>query len=238
MKILITICARGGSKGVPGKNIKVLNGLPLIAYSIKAAKSFLKNREGIIELSTDSVEIKKVAAKHGLSSSYTRPEYLALDSTGKVEVIYELLRYAEDVNGSRFDYVLDLDVTSPLRTEEDLNKALDMINSNEEALNLFSVNPSNRNPYFNMVESREDGYVQLVKAQKDYRSRQETPEVYDINGSFYFYKRAFFETLRPSVITDKSMVYIMPHPCFDIDHPIDFRLMEFMMKESIVEIPR
>ncbi|NBX79952.1 MAG: acylneuraminate cytidylyltransferase family protein, partial [Flavobacteriales bacterium] len=93
----------------------------------------------------------------------------------------------------------------------------------------------NRNPYFNMVEKKEDGFVQLVKSQGSILARQLAPEVYDMNASFYIFKKSFFDEQFKSSITPKSLAYVMKHICFDIDHSIDFKIMELIIKEGILE---
>jgi CMP-N,N'-diacetyllegionaminic acid synthase len=230
MAILVTICARGGSKGLPGKNIKLLGGRPLIDYSIKMAQAFAAKHDAVIALSTDDEDIIRVAAEHGLSTDYQRPDVLASDTAGKVDAIADLLFYEEKRQNTTFEYLLDLDVTSPLRTLEDIENAFLLFTSNKEALTLFSVSKSARNPYFNMVEQKENGFYGVSKSSADgFLSRQASPVVYDINGSFYFYRRNFFDLGTNKVITGKSLIYDMPHTCFDVDHPIDFDFMEFLV---------
>jgi len=234
MKVLITICARGGSKGIPGKNIKLLNGKPLIYYTIQVAQQFQKTFKGVaIVLSTDSEEILKVAEDCGLKSDYRRPDYLAGDTTGKIDAIKDVLVWKEDKDHCQYDYVLDLDVTSPLRNLQDLTEALEIIQKNEEAINLFSVSPANRSPYFNMVEQKENGFFSQVKQPEGLvLTRQSAPKVYDLNASFYYYKRAFFYLGYKGAITDKSIIYIVPHTCFDLDHPIDFEILSYLMENN------
>jgi len=233
MNILITICARGGSKGIPGKNIKPINGKPLIAYSIETAKKFAKKYSVIIGLSTDSEQIKNTAAKYGLSTNYVRPSILATDKVGKIDSIKDILLFQEKECNTKFDYILDLDVTSPLRNVNDLSLAFDAIINNDEAINLFSVNNANRNPYFNMVEQKENGYyAQIKELPNQIHTRQSAPRVYDMNASFYFYKRKFFDLNYKSAITDKSMIYEMQHECFDLDYPIDFEIMSYLLENN------
>lgn len=230
MNILITLCGRGGSKGIPGKNIKELNGVPLLAYSIKHAKAFAERQVNTdILLSTDDATIKNVAQQHGLSTDYVRPEYLANDTVGKIEVLKDTLEYQEKTLKKKYDILLDLDLTSPLRTQEDLRMGLKKLLENPEALNLFSVSKPHKNPYFNVVEDSENGYCKLVRP-SDTKSRQTAPQVYDMNASFYFYRRAFFENGCKSAITDKSLYYVMDHICFDLDEPLDFDMMEYLLK--------
>ena len=234
-KILITFCARGGSKGVPMKNIKPLCGKPLIQYSVEVARQF-ENISGFdcdLAISTDDETILLKAKEYGLSTDYIRPAELATDAAGKVETIAHLLKFEEEQKQCRYDYILDLDISSPLRTVIDLQEAFILINSDEKALNLFSVSKAHRNPYFNMVEQGDDGYFKLIKPlSQDVLSRQKAPVVYDLNASFYFYKRVFFDQGFKSVLTDRALIYEVPHLCFDIDNMIDFEIMEFLISTN------
>jgi CMP-N,N'-diacetyllegionaminic acid synthase len=234
MEILITVCARGGSKGVPGKNIKLINGKPLIFYTLNTAQQFEKYfGSSDLVLSTDDVQIKEVvdSLNFYIDTSYTRPQHLATDKAGKIGVIKDILLYSENRNQKKYDIVLDLDITSPLRNLSDLKKALDMLLEKPGAYNIFSVSPANRNPYFNMVEEKMDGYFGLCK-KGEFLSRQAAPKVYDMNASFYFYRRLFFEKDFQTVFTDKSLVYEVPHTCFDLDHIIDFEFMSFLLDNN------
>lgn len=234
MKILLTICARGGSKGIPGKNIKIINGKPLIAYTIASAKKFAVEYEADIVLSTDCEKIKEVAKNYGLETLYTRPSTLATDTTGKIEVIKDILNYTEDLNKTIYDFILDLDITSPLRTQDDLRNAFKILQNNDKALNIFSVSPASRNPYFNMVEMKSDGYFKIVKDLGNIRTRQTAPPVYDMNASFYFYRREYFRSSYNSSITDKSLCFVMDHLCFDLDEPFDFQIMDLIMRHNLL----
>ncbi|MEM6806084.1 MAG: acylneuraminate cytidylyltransferase family protein [Bacteroidota bacterium] len=236
MKILITICARGGSKGIPGKNIKPVNGVPLIGLSIKMAQKFAKDKDAHIALSTDDELIKLKAADFGLNTEYQRPENLAGDHAGKIDTIADLLNFEEKRLNTQFDLILDLDVTSPLRTAEDLHSALELLMAKPEAFNIFSVSPANRSPYFNMVEQKGNGFFNLVCQLEDpLFTRQSSPKVYDMNASFYIYRRTFFDQGLNSAITEKSIVYVMDHLCFDLDEPIDYEFLSFLMRENKLE---
>ena len=238
MKILITLCARGGSKGIPGKNIKKLAGKPLIEYTIEVAIKFAERHNAHLALSTDDADIKAAAAHAGLHTSYTRPEELATDQAGKISTIRHLLFYEEGLCKNQYDYILDLDLTAPLRTIKDLGDALVQFEEDEHALTLFSVNPAGRNPYFNMVESNDKGYYDLVKKSLDgsVMSRQKAPPVYELNASFYWYRRSFFDMEMNSPITEKSLVFVMDHICFDLDHPIDFEFLEYLIINRKIDI--
>lgn len=190
-KYLITICARGGSKGIPGKNIKILNENPLIYYSIKIAENFKRKFPNTdILLSTESLEISNVvkSISNEVDASYERPANLAEDSTGKIETISDVYKYAQNKYNYKYSYIIDLDITSPLRNLEDLINALNLLKSSSEALNIFSVSPANRNPYFNMVEKLENSDFVKLSKQGNFLSRQSAPKVFDLNASFYIYK--------------------------------------------------
>ncbi|KIA89122.1 acylneuraminate cytidylyltransferase family protein [Kaistella jeonii] len=232
--ILITICARGGSKGIPGKNIKMLNNKPLIYYSLQVAQQFANKKGNTqIVLSTDDAEIKNVVKELSATTDieYSRPEILANDTAGKLDAITDAKNYAEEKYQKKYDYVIDLDVTSPLRNLQDLENALQLLERNSEAYNIFSVSPANRNPYFNMVEENDNGYYSLCKKGL-FLTRQSAPKVFDMNASFYIFKNNFFSTGNKTVITEKSLVYEVPHICFDLDHPIDFEIMSFLIENS------
>jgi CMP-N,N'-diacetyllegionaminic acid synthase len=233
MNLLITICARGGSKGIPGKNVRPVNGKPLIVYTVEAAKAFADKYQADIALSTDSDEIRQVAMQYGLVTKYNRPTQLATDAAGKKDTIADLVNFEETGRSKIYEYVLDLDVTSPLRSQQDLESAFNLLQQDRNALNIFSVNPANRNPYFNMVEKKEHGYYGLVK-EGEFVTRQSAPAVYDLNASFYFYRREYFNQ-QEAVINDHSLVYVMKHMCFDLDHPLDFDFMEYLLINNKID---
>ena len=230
---MITICARGGSKGIPGKNIKMLNGKPLIGYTIDIAKRFQEKHGNVeIALSTDSEEIMQVAEQCGLHSDYKRPASLGGDTVGKIDAIKDIVLYTENAKDVKYDYVLDMDVTSPLRTLEDLEEAFELMNADANAVNLFSVSEAGRSPYFNQVEQKENGYFNKVKDAGIVLTRQSAPKVYDLNASFYIYRRKFFDMGYKGAITDRSLIYLMKHTCFDLDHPIDFEIISFLLENE------
>tara|TARA_B110000114_G_C15046525_1_gene379433 strand:+ start:54 stop:770 length:717 start_codon:yes stop_codon:yes gene_type:complete len=235
MNLLITICARGGSKGIPRKNVKKLNGIPLLHYTLSQAINFAEKYNGDVQLSTDADYIKECAAQLGFRTDYIRPNSLSSDTAGKTDAIRDAWRFSENVNSKLYDYVLDLDVTSPLRTLEDLEIAFDELKSKPNALNIFSVNPAARNPYFNMVELHDDGFVRVVKNVGDIKSRQQAPPVYDMNASFYFLSREFLTGKHAVSTTERSLAYVMPHICFDLDEQLDFTTMGLMIENNLLD---
>ena len=126
INILITLCARGGSEGIPGKNIIDINGKPLITYSIELAKILFPKQRVDIALSTDDQSIKKVAQECGIETIYNRPKELASDSAGKIKTIYHLLKFEEKRQEIFYEFILDLDISSPLRTKKDVEEAFEI----------------------------------------------------------------------------------------------------------------
>ena len=229
MNILCTICARGGSKGVPNKNIKVLNGVPLIAHTIKQAiESRLFDH---IVVSTDSTEIADVAVLAGAECWFLRPKNLSTDKASKLDAIRHAVSKAEIKFNKCYDLVMDLDATSPLREVSDIQNSLSyFLKSN--GTNLITASPARKNPYFNMVEYSEDE-VRLVKSVKGLgnpQSRQTAPIVFDMNASIYIWKKkALFEDT--SLINKNTALYEMPEErSIDIDTMMDWRLVELIMK--------
>lgn len=235
MNIIITICARGGSKGIPGKNIKLVGGRPLLAYTAEVALKFANKYNCEVILSTDSSEILQVGKESGIKSDYKRPDYLANDTCGKPDAIKDAVIWAEKRNQKQYDFIIDLDVTSPIRTLEDIEKSVEMLRQNIDALTIFSVNPCARNPYFNMVQENNDGYFSVVLGGK-YKTRQSAPKVYDMNASIYVYRRDALMCDNPRAVTDKSLVYIMDHICFDLDEPSDYDYLSYLIENKKISL--
>tara|TARA_B100001173_G_C16013773_1_gene558830 strand:- start:895 stop:1620 length:726 start_codon:yes stop_codon:yes gene_type:complete len=233
-EILISICAREGSKGIPKKNMKELNGKPLIWYTLEIAKKINSIIPSKIALSTDSSDIIDYCFSQGIETDYKRPKELALDNSGKIDTIFDLINYQENILNRKFEIILDLDVSSPLRTWNDILDSYKKFLKNRDMLTMVSVNEANRNPYFNMVEKENDtGFCRLVKTpDKLFLSRQEAPKVYELNASFYWYRRIFFNSKNKTPITEKTGIYKMNHICFDLDHPIDFKIMDYLVSNN------
>lgn len=230
---LITICARGGSKGVKNKNIRDLNGHPLIYYTIKQALGWGKAKH--IVVSTDSEEIAEIAKKYGAEVPFIRPVELATDTAGKVAVIRHALIASEKIFNQKYDFVMDLDVTSPVRTIQDLDNVLNLF-LQKKPKTLFSVVNAHRNPYFNMVEETAEGKVILSKTGNFVR-RQVAPKVYDMNASIYIYQREYLlDKPNEGAISDNSIIYLMNETSKDIDSEIDFKFIEFLIKMGIISL--
>ena len=163
MKILCTICGRGGSKGVKNKNLISIKGKPLIYYTIKQAiKSGLFDE---IVVSTDNLKIQRAAKRYGAKSWYLRSKSLSNDNAPKIPVIRDTLIKSEKYFNKIFDYIIDLDISSPLRDTQDITRAFKKFLKFKNE-NLFSVYESKKNPYFNMVEIKNDKINLLKKIKK------------------------------------------------------------------------
>ncbi len=229
--IILTICARGGSKGVPGKNIKPVLGKPLIGYTIEQAKTLdWVNR---IVVSTDDEKIKKVAEDLGLDVPFFRPAELATDSAGKIPAIIHAVETAERHWSENYDIVLDLDPTSPLRNLDDIESAVKVLTDEYDVKSVFSVCEAYKNPYFNMVEENENGYIRLSKKPtRPILRRQDAPRVYEMNASIYvIWKSVLLKD--KTIFTNQTRIYEMPRErSVDIDSPVDFKLVEILMKNK------
>ena len=234
-KILLTIAGRGGSKGVKNKNIRELCGLPLIAHTIRQAKIW-SGADKII-CSTDSEAIADVARRHGAEVPFMRPPELATDSAGKQGVLRHALKTLNSQDGP-YDIVIDLDVTSPIRTPKDIQGALDtFLRQKPDAV--VSVTPCRRNPYFNMLEPGPAGFMRLVKNPGGaILRRQDAPAVYDMNASIYVYDSRFLlNENMPTVLAGRTLVWVMgEYSAFDIDHEEDFQFIEFLVSKGIVTL--
>jgi N-acylneuraminate cytidylyltransferase len=233
MKYIALICARGGSKGLPGKNIKLLNGIPLIAWSIKTAKKV--NRISRIIVSTDSKEIAKVALEYGAEVPFMRPAELAQDKTPEWLVWQHALDYLEKHEPQPLAGLVNLPTTAPLRSHIDVEKCLDEYEAGGVDV-VITVTESHRSPYFNMVTSDNNGYSSLVISGKRVHRRQDTPVVYDMTTVAYVAKPKFVQ--KGSGIFDGRVrsVKIPVERAIDIDTELDFRIAEWTLKEVMNEI--
>lgn len=235
-KILIFIGARGGSKGVKGKNIRSLLGAPLICYTIKQALEWGKAARVVV--STDSLIIADIAKKAGAEVPFLRPKKLASDTAMKGSAIRHCVKKCEKIFKETYGIIVDLDVTAPIRTVEDIENCWKIF-LKDKPLTLFSVVHPHKNPYFNMVEKQSNGNYELCKKPKKYiYRRQNSPEVYSMNASIYFYDRNYMlNTNPPSPFSRKTRVYCMNDLAgIDIDREIDFKYVEFLVKEGIVKL--
>ena len=224
--VVCVIPARGGSKGLPGKNIKALCGKPLIAYTIEQAKQSRYIDRVIV--STEDEAIAQISLKYGAEVPFMRPKELAEDSVATVDVLLHAIHWLEDKQ-YLFDILVLLHTTTPMRSVEDIDHSIANL-VEEKADNIFSVTEAHRNPYFNMVEINKNGYAALAK-QGNFTTRQAAPLIYDMNSSIYVWWKDILKE-KKRIFSDKTIIYVMPKErSIDIDDHIDFKIAEMMMSE-------
>lgn len=223
-KIICIIPARGGSKGLPRKNIKKLAGKPLIAHTIEQALG--SDYIDRVIVSTENRQIADISKKYGAEVPFIRPKYLVGDNVATIDVLLHSIDWLETKEKYNFDIIVLLHATAPLRKICDIDYCIKML-IEKKADNIFSVTESHRNPYFNMVEIRKGGGVNLSK-KGSFSSRQSAPKVYDMNASIYVWWKDILKN-KKKIFLKNSRIYIMPKDrSIDIDDALDFRIAEFL----------
>lgn len=227
MKILVIIPARGGSKGIPRKNIKPLDGKPLIYYTIDCARAICADKD--ICVSTDDAEIISVVEQYGLKVPFVRPAELATDTAGTYEVLLHALDFYEN-QGRRYDVVLLLQNTSPFRSAEHVKEALGLYNGNVDMV--VSVKECAANPYYCVFEEDTKGYLHVCKGDGNIFRRQDAPKVYEYNGAIYIMNAATLKTTHMHKM-QKRVKYVMDDlSSFDLDTMWDWQMAEAIIKQK------
>lgn len=230
MNPLFLIPARGGSKGVPGKNIRPLGGVPLIEHSIRHAQACALSPEDVV-VSTDSEEIAAVAEKAGARIPFIRPANLATDTAGSRDVMLHAADFLNK-NGSNYDTIVLLQPTSPFRNIQDICDAIKLFDSKKPDM-VVSVKPATSNPYYNAFECDENGALRISKGEGLFTRRQDAPQVWEFDGSIYVID---IEALRRSPSLAR-LAMILPFPNsakfnVDIDTELDFLIAEHLLAEK------
>lgn len=226
MKILVIIPARGGSKGIPHKNIKPLNGKPLIHYTIDEAREIVGDDD--ICVSTDDLEIIKCVEDYGLKVPFVRPEELATDTAGTYEVLLHALSYYEK-QGRHYDVIMLLQNTSPFRKAEQIKEALALYNDNVDMV--VSVKECAANPYYCVFEEDNNGFLHVCKGDGNVFRRQDAPKVYEYNGAIYIMNAKKLKTTHMHKM-QRRVKYVMDNrSSFDLDTMWDWEMAEMMAKE-------
>jgi CMP-N,N'-diacetyllegionaminic acid synthase len=224
MRCLYLITARGGSKGIPGKNIKLLGGKPLIAYTIDAALGVAKRED--ICLSTDSPQIIGVAESLGLKVPFQRPAELATDTASSESVILHALDYFA-ARGIQYDVVVLLQPTSPFRTAKHIEEAMALFRNDIDMV--VSVKETKANPYYLLTEENAEGF--LIKSKEgNFTRRQDSPPVYEYNGAIYIIN---VDQLRMKGLAGftRRVKYVMDkYASVDIDDELDWLVAEACLK--------
>ncbi|MGJ3259920.1 MAG: cytidylyltransferase domain-containing protein [Rhodospirillales bacterium] len=229
MKRLAVICARGGSKGIAGKNLRPLMGKPLIAHTVSQAVD-----SGVFDwvaVSSDSHQILAAGTAAGANFAIERPASMAGDAAPKVPAIRHCAREVERLTGAAADTVVDLDATSPLRNLDDIRGAVAKLEQSA-AGNLVTGMPARRSPYFNLVEQRPDGTVRLAKTpETPIIRRQDVPACFDLNASIFCWKRGRLMDGGDGALNEDTILFEMPEErSIDIDTELDFAFVAFIME--------
>jgi N-acylneuraminate cytidylyltransferase len=232
VEVLAVIPARGGSKGIPDKNIRTLAGKPLIAYSIEVARSSTYVDRTII--STDSSRIADIAQAHGAEVPFMRPPEYARDRTPDYPVFDHCLSWLESNEGYRPEIVVHLRPTGPLRTAEEVDDSLERFQCYTEADSLRSVTIASKSPY-KMWEINEEyltAFVEHPMIDESYNTpRQALPRIYETTPDIGLCRRATIMK-KNSILGDKILPYLIDRPTVDIDTALDFRLAEVIIEEG------
>jgi N-acylneuraminate cytidylyltransferase len=233
MKAVAFIFARGGSKGLPGKNIRLLAGKPLIAWSIEHALAV--SRIDRVIVSTDSMEIAAVAKQYGAEVPFVRPSELAADSSPEWLAWRHALNYVRETTGTFPQIMLSVPTTAPLRLPIDIENCLDEYEKGDADI-VITVTDAHRSPYFNMVKTKLDGSVELVNPpQLNIERRQDVPLVFDMATVCYVAQPDFVMTHNAIFDGRVKAVHVPAERAIDIDTLIDFKIAECLLntKESM-----
>lgn len=224
MKILYVIPARGGSKGIPGKNIKPLAGKPLIAYSIDVARTLAEDDD--ICVTTDDEDIIRTVESLGLKVPFVRPAELATDRSGTYEVLLHALDFYE-AKGIHYDTIVLLQPTSPFRTADDVRACLNLYTPDIDMV--VSVKPAATNPYYNAFETDENGFLHISKGDGLYTRRQDAPKVWEYNGAVYVINTNSLRKMKLGEFPRRRMCEMSLEHSIDLDTPTDWLIAETLL---------
>lgn len=227
MKTLYVIPARGGSKGIPHKNIKPLAGKPLIGYSIDVARQLAADDD--ICLTTDDPEIAATAESMGLNVPFLRPASLATDTCGTYDVLIHALDFYRD-RGIDYDTLVLLQPTSPMRTADDVRAALALYSPDIDMV--VTVKEAASNPYYNCYETDNDGFLHISKGDGGYTRRQDAPKVWEYNGAVYVINVESLRRMPLSAFTRRRMSVMPAERSVDLDTPVDWLIAEKLIENS------
>ena len=232
--ILAVIPARGGSKGLPGKNIRPLVGLPLIAHSLRCAASCPEIARYVV--STDDEAIRDVALAHGGAVPFVRPAELALDDTPMMPVLRHALHEMERLDGRRYGSVLLLDPTSPGRLPADVAQAAQMLEGDANAAGVIACSKPSFNPFWvGAVEER--GYLKPAFSGDAYTRRQDVPPFFRINGALYLWRAEFIDAGLSWRDAPHLMLEMPEARAFSIDDLHEFQVAEQLIASGLVDLP-
>ena len=226
MKPICLICARGGSKGVPNKNIRIISKKPLIAHTITSAiNSKLFSH---VVVSTENKNIAQISKKYGAEVPFIRPKNLALDTTPVGDVFIHAIKKLYTL-GYEFEIFVNRDCTVPFIKNTDIKKTIDLL-KNKKCDAVYGVYRQHLNPYFNMMEKNKEGYLRLSKKlKKRPKSRQKAPIIFQLNGLFTFDAKKFLNQGDP-IMANALPHEISPESGLMIDTEIEFKMAKVLFK--------
>ena len=227
--VLGAIFARGGSKGVPQKNIRLLCGKPLIAYAIEAARA-VKRIDDVI-VSTDDVKIAEVATQYGAKVPFMRPAELAADTAPEILAWKHAVKEYERITGKAVDVLVSVPATAPLRGSVDVANCIERLLSTDADV-VFSVTAAHRNPYFNMVKLDADGNARVVMDGSGVTRRQDAPPVFDVTTVAYAVRVPFLLSCQQMWDGKVKTVEVPQERSLDIDTLADLELAEFFLRKK------
>ena len=227
MKPLVIIPARGGSKGIPHKNIKLLGGKPLICRAIDNARAVAPDSD--ICVSTDDSEIIQVVEDYGLKVPFIRPTELAADNSGTYAVLLHALSFYEQ-QGRTYDTIILLQPTSPFRRDEDISEALKLYSPDVDMV--VSVTEARANPYYNCFETDSDGFLHVSKGDGKYIRRQDAPKAWEYNGAIYIINPQSLKRKSLGEFKRRRMYEMDELHSLDLDTPLDWRIAELLIAEN------
>ena len=235
--MLAVIPARGGSKGLPGKNVRPFMGIPLIAHSILFSRMCPQIDRCIV--STDSQEIADVAMEFQGDVPFIRPSELAQDDTPMLPVLRHALSTVEEQDGIKYDYLILLDPTSPGREPQDVTGALGRLVENPQADGVIGVSEPDFNPIWHCVVDQGGWMIDLMEDATKYERRQDVPPVYRINGSIYIWRTAFVRSSGDSWRkTGRHLMQQIPESrAMSFDTPEEFNRAEVLVKNGFISFP-
>lgn len=225
MKTLYVIPARGGSKGIPHKNIRPLAGKPLIGYSVDVARQLADDAD--ICVTTDDPAIAAVVEAMGLKVPFLRPAELATDKSGTYEVLLHALDFYEQ-RGIHYDCLVLLQPTSPLRTVDDVRRAMALYSDDIDMV--VTVKEAASNPYYNCYETDADGYLTISKGDGSFTRRQDAPKVWEYNGAVYVINTASLRRCPLGQFRRRRMSEMDAARSVDLDTELDWLVAEKMME--------
>lgn len=235
--VLAVIPARGGSKGLPGKNTRLLGGIPLIGHSIELARRCPMITRLLV--STDSPEIAEAAAALREKPPFLRPAELARDDTAMWPVLRHALETTEQIESRQFDYLLLIDPTSPFRLPEDIEGAFADLNAASEADGIVGVSQPDFNPIWHCVVKKDGFMSDLFGEASTFKRRQDLPDVYRINASLFIWRAGFVRQARDDWRKNgKHLLYEIPESrAIHIDTAEEFNRAELMLKCGMIRVP-